>query len=143
VLGFCYFQITKGIYFEKTIIGQVRGEEDIRSKKKLAKLLLSVTAAFYTCYLPYGIFLPFLALSKRKALIKKQDVYIILLKTVEFLVTCSSFLNPVLYAFQSSNYREGFLKICRVNKRVLPVKDISVTFYSKNFKERRERLKIK
>lgn len=136
VLGFCYFQITKGIFFEKTIIGQAPGQEDTNSKRKLAKLLLSVTMAFYTCYLPYGISISFLTLSKRKTLVENQDSYNILLKTVEFLVTCSSFLNPVLYAFQSSNYREGFLKICRFKRAVFPLKEISVTFNSRYFREK-------
>ncbi|XP_028513117.1 QRFP-like peptide receptor [Exaiptasia diaphana] len=115
VLGFCYLQIIRGIFFQKTIIGQAQGEEDTKSKKKLAKLLISVTLAFYTCYLPYGTFISFIALSNKTDVIKHQDTYIICLKVVEFLVTCSSFLNPILYAFQSTNYRQGFMAIFRLS----------------------------
>ncbi|XP_031561432.1 C-X-C chemokine receptor type 2-like [Actinia tenebrosa] len=140
ILGFCYFQIIKGIFFEKTIMGQAQGQEDDKSKRKLAKLLLSVTMAFYTCYLPYGIFMSFLTLSKRKTLIENQNSYTILLKTVEFLVTFSSFLNPVLYAFQSSNYRNGFVKICRFKRSVLPAKENSVTFNIRDFNEKQNKI---
>ena len=112
VLAYCYFQIIRGLFFKKTVFSQApSGSGDHYTKKRLAKLLISVTAAFYICYMPYGAFVLYIALQDRDKLISEQEILSVLLRVFELLVTSSSCLNPILYAFRSSNYWEGFKKI--------------------------------
>ena len=112
IISFCYLQIMKGIYYSNTIMSKEAGvRDDMRSRKKLARLLLSVTVAFYLCYLPYGNFWLAMVLVKESTIVFSQTELAVVLKVVEFLMVCSSSMNPILYAFQSSNYRKGFKKI--------------------------------
>ncbi|XP_028513120.1 nociceptin receptor-like [Exaiptasia diaphana] len=112
VLAFCYTQILRGIFFTKEICSQTMNFQDLENKKRLARLLLSVTIAFYICYIPYGAYFVYLLIQQRKIIIQYYDTHYLLLKLFEFLLVCSCTLNPILYAFQSSNYRNGFKEAC-------------------------------
>ena len=112
ILAYCYFQIIRGLFFKNTVCSRAPSESsDHQTKKRLAKLLISVTAAFYLCYLPYGVFIFYIAVQDRSKLVADEETLSALLLLFEFLVTSSSCLNPILYAFRSSNYWEGFKKI--------------------------------
>lgn len=114
VISFCYVEIIKGIYFSNTVMPEQPGfrENNAKSRKKLARLLVSITAAFYICYLPYGAFWFYMVSVEEKVIVRFQAELSSVLKATELLVVCSSSLNPILYAFQSSNYREGFKNVC-------------------------------
>lgn len=112
ILAYCYFQIIRGLFFKNTVCSQApSGQGDRQTKQRLAKLLIGVTAAFYVCYMPYGAFILYIALEDRRKLVSDQGMLSVLLRVFELLVTSSSCLNPLLYAFRSSNYREGFRKM--------------------------------
>ncbi|EDO42801.1 predicted protein, partial [Nematostella vectensis] len=113
ILSFCYFQILKGVFITNTICAEqsVPSTADDAIRRKLAKLCLSVTCAFYICYLPYATFLLFIASVEKGVLIQRQDMFTAMLRACEFFVTLSSSLNPVIYAFQSTSYRQGFKEI--------------------------------
>lgn len=129
ILAYCYFQIIRGLFFKNTICSSApSGSSDHQTKKKLAKLLIGVTAAFYICYLPYGIFILYIALQDRNKLVADEETLSMLLRVFEFLVTSSSCLNPVLYAFRSSNYWEGFKKIFK-KRNAIHAKRIFSTVY--------------
>ena len=128
VLSFCYFQIIKGLFIDNTICGAESSANDRRAKKRLAKLLISVTLVFYICYIPYASLLTYASLENFQTLVEKQDTLSVLLRTFELLVTCSSCLNPVLYAFQSSNYRAGFKQIFCKNSPTDPSRKLSTIY---------------
>ena len=125
VLTFCYFQIIRGLFIKNTICSQKNTANDRRAKKRLAKLLLSVTLVFYVCYIPYAIFLSYVAVERFENLVKHQETLSVVLRAFELLVTCSSCLNPIIYAFQSSNYREGFRRIFWKSSVVDPSRKLS------------------
>lgn len=129
ILAYCYFQIIRGLFFKNTICSRAPpGSSDHQTKKRLAKLLIGVTAAFYVCYLPYGAFILYISLRDRNVLVAEQETLSVLLRVFEFLVTSSSCLNPILYAFRSSNYWEGFKKIF-ARRNAIQAKRILSTVY--------------
>lgn len=129
ILAYCYFQIIRGLFFKNTVCSRApSGSSDHQTKKRLAKLLISVTAAFYVCYLPYGVFIMYIALQNRSKLVADEKTLSVLLRLFEFLVTSSSCLNPILYAFRSSNYWEGFKKIFAKHNAVQSTRKLSSVY---------------
>lgn len=129
ILAYCYIQIIRGLFFKNTVCSRApSGSSDHQTKKRLAKLLISVTAAFYVCYLPYGAFILYIALQDRIKLVADQETLSVLLRVFEFLVTSSSCLNPVLYAFRSSNYWEGFKKIFTKRNAIQSTRILSTVY---------------
>ncbi|EDO45009.1 predicted protein [Nematostella vectensis] len=112
VIAICYFQIISGLYFKGTICTNTTNpelyHEELVAKRRLVKLLLMVTAFFFFTFVPYGVamILRFSLDAKKNAteLLALQE----LVSVLSFLIPLHSALNPVLYAFQSRNYREGF-----------------------------------
>lgn len=126
ILAYCYFQIIRGLFLKNTVCSRApSGSGDHQTKRRLAKLLISVTAAFYVCYLPYGVFILYIALQHRPKLVAHEETLSVLLHLFEFLVTSSSCLNPILYAFRSSNYWEGFKKIFAKRNAVQSTRKLS------------------
>ena len=129
ILAYCYFQIIRGLFFKNTICSRApSGSGDHQTKKRLAKLLIGVTAAFYICYMPYGAFILYIALQDRNKLVSDQETLSVLLRVFELLVTSSSCLNPILYAFRSSNYWEGFKKIFSKRNAIHTKRVVSTVF---------------
>lgn len=98
VLCFCYFRIVKDIFL-KNIMPPNQGnrmEQDNRDRRKIIKLLITVTVSFFVC------FLPFVVVSAIRI-----STYSVLYQVSYFLVYCSCCVNPVVYIFQSENYRTG------------------------------------
>lgn len=113
VITYCYFQIIRGLYFTRTICATQHAND--KSKKKLAVLTISVAALFYVSYLPMAVFMLYLAGMKHLDSEQQHDdtVHIILLHVFEFLATANSSFNPVVYAFQSSNYKDELKRMFR------------------------------
>lgn len=106
VMFVCYFRIVSGILRGDILSsspnqGENVKEKDIQSKKKIVKLLITITVLFIVCFLPF-------------ALVSAINVssHSLFYKVSYFLVYCSCSLNPVVYAFQSSNYRTGIRCLC-------------------------------
>ncbi|EDO41438.1 predicted protein [Nematostella vectensis] len=118
---FCYFHILKGLYVTNTICSEQSAIDDNLAKKKIAKMCLSVTAVFFLCYIPYGIYFVFIAASSREVLIANQYKFEVIKRALEFCFTLSSSLNPIIYAFQSSSYREGFRKVVKWKREISPL----------------------
>ena len=111
VMLVCYVRIVKGILFEDilpsgTNQGEGTNEQDIHNKRKIVKLLITVTVLFIVC------FVPFASISATSV-----SPHSLSYKLSYFLVYCSCSLNPVVYAFQSSNYRMGVKKVCANRRR--------------------------
>ena len=108
VIACCYLQIVRGLFITNSICPEsTTTEEERKSKKKLAKLLVLVTVLFYICHLPSIIIMIC------KASEEERNYDSILNPSFALLAFSNSCLNPIVYAFQSSNYRTGFKRIFR------------------------------
>ena len=119
IIFFCYFGIFRGLFITETICATPEGQEhcsnaaleDQRSKKQLFKLLLWLMILFCVCTLPFSIFFVYLTALKTSTVVNNREYLFVVHRMVRFLLTANSFFNPLVYAFQSSNYREGFKRI--------------------------------
>lgn len=98
IICFCYYRILKAVLLKKIIPpNQVnRMEQDNRDRQKLIKLLLTVTGLFLVCFLPFVV-VSAVGIS----------AFSVFYQVSYFLVYCSCCVNPVVYVFQSANYRAG------------------------------------
>ena len=130
VVSVCYSVLVNGLYCRNTIMagrsthGKKSREADIRSKKKIIKLLIVVTLAFFLCFLPFAVVMVLFALGSFKNYSPSDMVQLLIVfEVTKFLLYTNSSLNPILYAFQSTNYRNGFKRILlcgTANSRVRP-----------------------
>ena len=116
VIFCCYFGIFRGLFITNTICATPESIsnaalEDQRSKKQLFKLLLWLMILFCVCTLPFSIFFIYLTTIDGTTIASNRECLFVVHRTVRFLLTANSFCNPLVYAFQSSNYREGFKRI--------------------------------
>ena len=101
---YCYGRIIYGIYISKTIFNptcSVTISEDIKAKKKIVKMLVSITLTFWMTKFPLAFFIA-TAFVQRK-------VNVHCLVDYEFFLTLahvSAFLNPLIYLKFSANYRQ-------------------------------------
>ena len=119
IILFCYFGIFRGLFITETICATPEGPErssnaaleDQRSKNQLFKLLLWLMVLFCICTLPFSTFFIYLTTLKTNTVVNNREFLFVVHRMVRFLLTANSFFNPLVYAFQSSNYREGFKRI--------------------------------
>ena len=113
VVLFCYTEIIRGLYFTKTICsGSTITEAEKKEKKQLARLLVWLSIVFAFCSLPFAIFFTFLVFADSGTVQNNYDILYILHRISRFLLFSNSFFNPILYAWQSTNYRNGLRDIC-------------------------------
>ena len=113
-LFFCYFQIWKGIYVDRTVCSVETATlrfASMREKKKLVMISLTVTVAYYLCYLPFLTFEIYIAFEPYQSILKNYEVLYKVYRILGFIMYVNSCLNPFFYAFQSSNYRLNFRRI--------------------------------
>ena len=116
VVFFCYFEIFRGLFITNTICPTREGPinqamEDRRSKKQLFKLLAWLTILFCVCTLPFALFFIYLTSIDKTRVAANREVLFFVHRMVRFLLIANSFCNPLVYAFQSSNFRQGFKRI--------------------------------
>jgi len=112
ILLFCYFEIIRGLYFTNTICGESTvTETDRQAKKQLARLLVWLTIIFAVCSLPFAVYFTFLISTDYKFVQDNYNTMYLLHRISRFFLFSNSFCNPLLYALQSSNFREGFKRI--------------------------------
>ena len=106
VFVFCYGSLIKGLYFSNDIC-QESTNEDNSEKKKLLITFILATSGFVLGYGPCVVFHTMTSFGKKVdfSLFEKLTGVLYILF---FISLC---LNPVLYAFRSSRFKEGFKKI--------------------------------
>ncbi|XP_044181814.1 somatostatin receptor type 5-like [Acropora millepora] len=106
VFLFCYGSLIKGLYFSNEICAESTNE-DTSEKKKLLITFILATSGFLLGYGPIAVVNTTISLGKKidPSLFKKLSGVIF------FLFLVSLCLNPVLYAFRSSSFKEGFKRI--------------------------------
>ena len=105
VILYCYTRIIKELYFSKTICRQQVSENDGKVKRRIAKLLITVTIAFYCCYLPYAVLVMYVAAIDPQNLASQHEILVKLQTVARFLLYFESCLNPIIYPFHSTNFR--------------------------------------
>ena len=117
VVFFCYFKIFCGMFITNTICSNApegtssQTLEYRDTKKHLFKLLISLTVLFSICTLPFAIFFFYLTAINKTTIADNRQCLFFVHRIVRFLLTANSFFNPLVYAFQSSNYRKEFKRI--------------------------------
>ena len=106
VFIFCYGNLIKGLYFDNTICVTGAEIQDDRTteKKKLVITFLLATVNFIAGYGPNAVFQSLV----HTGAIRENTVAETILF---FLCFCSLCLNPVLYAFRSTSFQQGFKRI--------------------------------
>ena len=106
VFIFCYGSLIKGLYFDKTIcVMNAEIQDDrITEKKKLAITFLLATVNFIAGHGPTILFQSLVHTEVIKENIVVETI-------LSFLFFCSPCLNPVLYAFRSTSFQQGFKRI--------------------------------
>jgi len=89
-------------------------EAEKRAKKQLAHLVIWLAVIFAACSLPFAIYFLFLVSADSKTVQDNYETLFVLHRVSRFLLFANSFFNPLLYALQSSNYRDGFKMICNI-----------------------------
>ena len=105
VFLFCYGSLIKGLYFSCTICAENTNEDNSEKRKLLVTFILA-TSGFLIGYGPIAVLdAVCLGMEINDELFRKRfDIFILLFD----MILC---LNPVLYAFRSSNFKEGFKRV--------------------------------
>ena len=108
VFLYCYGSLIKGLYFDKTICASPAERQEDRAceKKKLVITFMLATAGFVVGYGPAVTFYTLAIIGATQG-----NYFSVLSPVIEFTFFCSLCLNPVLYAFRSTNFRQGFKRI--------------------------------
>uniref|UniRef100_H2YAS5 G-protein coupled receptors family 1 profile domain-containing protein n=1 Tax=Ciona savignyi TaxID=51511 RepID=H2YAS5_CIOSA len=117
VISVCYAKIV--ITVKKKVIGKrVR-------KDRVAKLAALVVLAFFFCWLPMQIMKLFSALGgwwKLRVFEFDEDLYNTVYPFMVALAYSNSCINPVVYAFTTTNFQENIKDICGSDKAARPYK---------------------
>ena len=109
IIATCYLRVIYGMHFKKTICSntseRVDTRQEITEKHRLLKVLILLTAVFFTAFIPYSFLL----------IMNFSNIYSSNVKNLrysaQFLTLLNCSMNPFIYAFQSFNYRRGFVLV--------------------------------
>lgn len=114
IIALSYSQIISGLYFRNTIFSSNQAvnpglsRDDLVAKRKLVKLLVTITIVFFIAFVPYGV----LQILRYGLTAASQHMNITIIQNLSevmvYLIPIHSSINPFLYALQSNNYRQGF-----------------------------------
>ena len=106
VFLFCYGSLIKGLYFSNEIYAESTNEDNSEKKKLLMTFILA-TSGFLVGYGPFNVLHTMIFFGEKI----DPSLYKNLRGVLFFLFLISLCLNPVLYAFRSSSFKEGFKKL--------------------------------
>ena len=113
VFLYCYGSLLKGLYFSHTICAADTDEDRSSEKRKLVITFIVATAGYAISCGPIAVFFTLQA----SGVLEQSHLKLHSSLSVVFhlLLYCSLCLNPILYAFRSTNFQEGFKRIifCR------------------------------
>ena len=112
IMLYCYGSLLKGLYFTNTIFRESQGD-GFPEKKKLVITFVLATTGYFIGYGPFVIFHTIIASWPSHQI--SLEFYSDVSSVFAFLFVCSLCLNPILYAFRSKNFQDGFKRIilCR------------------------------
>ena len=111
VMVFCYGSLIRGLYFTNTVCPETETTDGERSseKKKLVITFLLATVGFLIGYVPSMAFYTVVAFQTNANI--GMSLFSDLENSFQFLFGCSLCLNPLVYAFRSAHFREGFKRV--------------------------------
>ena len=111
----CYGSLIKGLYFSNDICPESTNKDNSEKKKLLITFILA-TNGFFLGYGPLAVFHTMISFGRKVdfPLFEKLN------GVLSFLFLISLCFNPVLYAFRSSSFKEGFKRVflCRSSQTV-------------------------
>ena len=111
VMVFCYGSLIRGLYFTNTVCPENETTDSERSseKKKLVITFLLASLGFLIGYIPCVAFHIVFAFQTNSNI--DINMYSHLQNAFHFMFSCSLCLNPLVYAFRSTHFREGFKRV--------------------------------
>ena len=114
---YCYASLIKGLYFTNTVCPEETEGERGSERKKLVLTFFLATTGFFIGYAPRILFYTIVASRD----IQQEDLLLYsvlrgLRAVLDFLFSCSLCLNPILYAFRSAHFKEGFKRLLKCQK---------------------------
>ena len=123
IMLYCYGFLLKGFYFTNIICPESH-EEGGPEKMKLVVTFVLITAANLIGYGPFVVFHTIIASWPDQQISLK--FYSDISTVFAFLFACSLCLNPILYAFRSKNFQEGFKRIILCHAPLSAVEQIQL-----------------
>ena len=127
VILYCYGSLIKGLYFTNTVCAMNTQQDRSSDKKKLVVTFILATTGFVIGYGPVVVFYSILASAGGKQISFK--LYSDISRVFLFVFYCSLSFNPILYAFRSTNFQEGFKRIIFCHKPT-PPNEIQLEWYN-------------
>ena len=123
VMVFCYGSLIRGLYFTNTVCQETETTDGERSseKKKLVITFLLATLGFLIGYVPCVAFHIVVAFQTNANI--DINLYSHLQNAFHFMFSCSLCLNPLIYAFRSAHFREGFKRVLTTCWKLTPQDD--------------------
>ena len=118
VISFCYISVFLSL---KHSPGKpVSDETSRKNTRRLLKLLVSLAAAFCALCLPFAGFFFYAASRNQNQLYQSHVSLFLAHRIVRLLIFSNSFVNPLLYAAQSTNYRDALQEefCCRIKANI-------------------------
>ena len=124
VMVFCYGSLIRGLYFTNTVCPETETTDGERSseKKKLVITFLLATVGFLIGYVPSMVFYTVVAFQTNANIV--MSLFSDLENAFQFLFGCSLCLNPLVYAFRSAHFREGFRRVLTSCWKPTPQDDV-------------------
>ena len=115
IIVYCYGSLIRGLYFANTVCPDTGGERS-SEKKKLAITFVLVTIGFFIGYTPNLVSYVIIPSGDEEI---DVSFYGQLMAVVDFVFVVSLSFNPFIYAFRSTNFKEGFKRVilCRNPQR--------------------------
>lgn len=136
VLLVLYSVIAKNLMENPVIISQntkntTNAGNVLRYRKQVILMLGTVVLSFFVCLLPFKALTLWIIVFPPETIMSLGiDGYYILLYFCRVMLYLNSAINPILYNLMSSKFREGFVKLLRINKLIK---------CSRNFRENMQR----
>ena len=110
VISVCY--VSAFISLKGRSAEPASAETDKQNTRRLLKLLLSLAVAFCALCLPYAGFFLYVVSIHQNQLQNQYSHLLLVHRVVRLLTFSNSFVNPILYAAQSTNYRDTIKGLC-------------------------------
>ncbi|XP_023232740.1 tachykinin-like peptides receptor 99D [Centruroides sculpturatus] len=130
---FTYFRVGRELWGSQSI-GEctARQVENIKSKRKIVKMMIVVVFIFAVCWLPYHVY--FILAHHLPAIIDSDytpQIYLF----IYWLAMSNSMYNPMIYCWMNTRFRQGFKNVflfclCQRKLRLYEERQTAANFYS-------------
>ena len=142
ISSFCYISIFTSL---KCCSGEQPPDETIKKNtRKLLTLLVTLAAAFCVLCLPFAVFFLYVSSRDQNQINHRYSSLFLVHRVVRLLIFSNSFVNPLLYAAQSTNYRDVLRKTlcCKNNTNNLGREEVNLVPMGRRRELEREGIKL-